>query len=95
MPSHATDDSRDETMIQLATAFCPDVPSSRESRVLKLHGVRQTPESPSKLGITLCGRLCNEPDLVPPDLVSRQSVCRICLRNPVFSRHFATFTALK
>lgn len=69
---------------KLATAFCPDVPSGSESRGRKLHGIRQEPESPNELGLTLCGRLCNEPVLVPTDLVSTKSVCRVCLRSPGF-----------
>jgi len=71
------------TLVRLATAYCPDVPSSRESRGCKVHGVAIEPETRSSLGTTFCGLLCNHAELFPPDLI-RDRICKRCLRFPRF-----------
>lgn len=69
-------------LITLAEAYCPDVPSYRESRGCAMHGVRL--DSGKSLGETFCGRLCNESNLYPLDLVEKR-ICKRCLRNAGFA----------
>lgn len=69
-------------LVRLAEAYCPDVPSYRESRSPALHGLKG--DSGNGLGQTVCGLLCNPSDLFPADLVAGR-ICKRCLRNKTFS----------
>ena len=77
--------------IRLASAYCPDVPRSREGRAFIMHGEAVKPETYSGLGRTCCGLFSNEADVVThPDLVR---VCKRCLRNQVFAATVDAFRA--
>lgn len=71
-------------LVQLAEAYCPDVPSYRESRSPALHGIR--PDiGDSGLGRTMCGLLCNPAEQFPMDLIAGR-ICKRCMRNRDFAK---------
>lgn len=71
----------------LASAYCPDVPSGRESRGCILHGVKIPAKSEDCGGGTsFCGKDINqaEPHFTG-GFMPYGSICKRCLRNQSFS----------
>lgn len=79
--------------IDLATAYCPDVPRSRESTPGKLHGVLLNAESEYELGSTLCGLAANKAEVYCHGgyMPRWDSLCKRCLANKQFFAEVQTW----